>query len=203
MDVRERIIENSTGLFLNRGCKSVTMDDVAAENGISKRTLYEHFSDKSNLLEECIIYIYNKLKCDSEKITGEKGNIYEIIFKAHESQSEINVNLRVKFFSELKKFYPDVYKRLIKRFSDFHEKNIILFLERGQKEGLILNTIDKNVVSKMILEISYIIGDKQVFSLENRSRKELFRQTILLYFRGMSTIDGIKILDKCLIDKQI
>ncbi|MCK9305676.1 MAG: TetR/AcrR family transcriptional regulator [Bacteroidales bacterium] len=203
MDLRERIIENSTTLFLSRGCKSVTMDDIAAENGISKRTLYELFSEKSNLLEESIFYIYNKLKSDSEKITREKGNIYEIIFKAHESQSEININLRANFFSELKKFYPVVYEKIFKKFSDFHEKNIILFLERGQKEGLILKTIDNNLVSKMIMEISYIIGDKQVFSLENRSRKELFRQTMLLYFRGISTIEGIKILDERLTDKQI
>jgi AcrR family transcriptional regulator len=203
MDLRNRIIENSMEMFLTRGCKSVTMDDIATNNGISKRTLYEVFKDKSSLLEECILYVQTKMKCTSEDIIKDSGNIYELLFKAHESQSEIAMNLRVNFFSELKRFYPEIYNKLIYKFSDFHEDSISKFLERGQKEGLILKEIDKFVVSRMILEISYIIGDKQVFSLENRSRKELFRQTILLYLRGLSTTEGIVILDKCLNNKQI
>ena len=72
MDLRERIIENSMEMFLHRGCKSVTMDDIATENGISKRTLYELFSDKSTFLAKYMtkIYIYQIGECSKDL----KGN---------------------------------------------------------------------------------------------------------------------------------
>ena len=67
MELRDRIIEVSSDLFMSNGCKSVTMDEVAAANGISKRTLYEHFKDKTNLLEECLLMMEEKMKMLGEK----------------------------------------------------------------------------------------------------------------------------------------
>src|SRR3989339_1039598 len=101
MDLRERIIENAMDMFLHRGCKSVTMDDVATENGISKRTLYEMFSDKSTFLEECILYSSEKMKCNMEEMRKAPGNVLDLLFKVHENQSELSVNLRINFFIEL------------------------------------------------------------------------------------------------------
>jgi len=198
MDLRERIIENSMDLFLHRGCKSVTMDDIATENGISKRTLYELFSDKSSLLEECILYSSVKMKCNIDKVMKESGNILNLIFKIHEQQAEMVINLRINFFFELKKYYPDIYCKLAVKFADYHKESTIGFLVRGQEEGLILKNIDNTVVSKAIIEISNIIGDKEIFSLENLSRKQLFRETLLYYFRGISTTKGIEIIDNYL-----
>lgn len=198
MNIKERIIENSMEMFLNRGCKSVTMDEIAVENGISKRTLYELFSDKSTLLEECILYTSAKMKCNIDSLLKETGDIFDVIIKVHENQAELSINLRINFFAELKKFYPEIYQKLIIRFSEFHKDNITRFLQRGQDEGIILKNIDKVIVSKMIMEISNIIGDKEIFSLENISRKQLFKETLLYFFRGISTEKGIKMMDEYL-----
>lgn len=198
MELRERVIEKSMNLFLHRGCKSVTMDDIATENGISKRTLYELFSDKSELLEEAILFSSEKMKCNADKIMEGNGNVLELIFKIHEQQAEIVINLRINFFFELKKFYPEIYNRILTKFTDFHRDTTTEILKRGQEERLILNDIDKTIVSKIIFEISGIIGDKEIFSLENISRKQLFKETMLYYIRGISTDRGIKIIDEYL-----
>lgn len=182
-------------MFLHRGCKSVTMDDIATENGISKRTLYELFSDKSTFLEECILYSSEKMKCSNEEMMKVPGNAFDLLFKAHEHQSEIVVNLRINFFVELKKFYPEIYSKLIIKFAIYHTERITGFLKRGQDEGLILRDIETSVVSKTIIEISNIIGDNEIFSLENITRKQLFKETLLYFFRGISTIKGIEIID--------
>jgi len=198
MELRDRIIEVSSDLFMSNGCKSVTMDEVAAANGISKRTLYEHFKDKTNLLEECLLMMEEKMKMLGEKAFSGSKSIIELICLEHESQSDMMINMRIRFFEELKKYYPALYEKMHKRFTDFHKVTTRKFLERGQKEGLFLINIDMEVVGRMVFEIATIIQNSEIFSLANHSRKQLFRETMVMYFRGISTEEGIKMIDKYL-----
>lgn len=198
MELRDRIIEVSSDLFMSNGCKSVTMDEVAAANGISKRTLYEHFKDKTNLLEECLLMMEEKMKMLGEKAFSGSKSIIELVCLEHESQSDMMINMRIRFFEELKKYYPDLYDKMHKRFTDFHKVTTRKFLERGQKEGLFLINIDMEFVGRMVFEIATIIQNSEIFSLANHSRKQLFRETMVMYFRGISTEEGIKMIDKYL-----
>ena len=198
MELRDRIIEVSSDLFMSNGCKSVTMDEVAAANGISKRTLYEHFKDKTNLLEECLLMMEEKMKMLGEKAFSGSKSIIELVCLEHESQSDMMIKMRIRFFEELKKYYPDLYDKMHKRFTDFHKVTTRKFLERGQKEGLFLINIDMEVVGRMVFEIATIIQNSEIFSLANHSRKQLFRETMVMYFRGISTEEGIKMIDKYL-----
>ncbi|MPL94196.1 hypothetical protein SDC9_40346 [bioreactor metagenome] len=198
MELRDRIIEVSSDLFMSNGCKSVTMDEVAAANGISKRTLYEHFKDKTNLLEECLLMMEEKMKMLGEKAFSGSKSIIELVCLEHESQSDMMINMRIRFFEELKKYYPALYEKMDKRFTDFHKVTTRKFLERGQKEGLFFINIDMEVVGRMVFEIATIIQNSEIFSLANHSRKQLFRETMVMYFRGISTEEGIKMIDKYL-----
>jgi AcrR family transcriptional regulator len=198
MELRDRIIEVSSDLFMSNGCKSVTMDEVAAANGISKRTLYEHFKDKTNLLEECLLMMEEKMKMLGEKAFSGSKSIIELVCLEHESQSDMMINMRIRFFEELKKYYPALYEKMHKRFTDFHKVTTRKFLERGQKEGLFFINIDMEVVGRMVFEIATIIQNSEIFSLANHSRKQLFRETMVMYFRGISTEEGIKMIDKYL-----
>ena len=198
MELRDRIIEVSSDLFMSNGCKSVTMDEVAAANGISKRTLYEHFKDKTNLLEECLLMMEEKMKMLGEKAFSGSKSIIELVCLEHESQSDMMINMRIRFFEELKKYYPALYEKMHKRLTDFHKVTTRKFLERGQKEGLFLINIDMEVVGRMVFEIATIIQNSEIFSLANHSRKQLFRETMVMYFRGISTEEGIKMIDKYL-----
>ena len=198
MELRDRIIEVSSDLFMSNGCKSVTMDEVAAANGISKRTLYEHFKDKTNLLEECLLMMEEKMKMLGEKAFSGSKSIIELVCLEHESQSDMMINMRIRFFEESKKYYPALYEKMDKRFTDFHKVTTRKFLERGQKEGLFLINIDMEVVGRMVFEIATIIQNSEIFSLANHSRKQLFRETMVMYFRGISTEEGIKMIDKYL-----
>lgn len=198
MELRERIIDTSTELFMNNGCKSVTMDEVASANGISKRTLYEHFKDKTNLLEECLVSMEEKMRELGERAFNGSKSIIEMVCLEHETQTDLVINMRIRFFEELKKFYPALYDKMYGRFLDYHKVTTKKFLERGQQEGLFLKNIDMDLVGKMIFEIANLIQNSEIFSLENHSRKQLFRESLVMYFRGISTEEGIKMIDKYL-----
>ncbi len=105
MDQKLTIVENSLELFVKKGCKAVTMDDVARENGISKRTLYEIFKDKTDLLEECLRYMYNQMEEYFNSIKGNTGNVIETLFIMQSDQSDVLFNLRKNFFEGLKRYY--------------------------------------------------------------------------------------------------
>ncbi|GAB1375004.1 TetR/AcrR family transcriptional regulator [Bacteroidales bacterium] len=198
MELRERIIEVSSELFMSNGCKSVTMDEVAAANGFSKRTLYEHFKDKTNLLEECLLMMEEKMKEVGEKAFSGSRSILELVCIEHESQTDIMINMRIRFFDELKKYYPELYNKMYVRFTDYHKITTTKFLERGQEEGIFLKNIDMELVGKMVFQIASMIQDSEIFSLANHSRKQLFRESMVMYFRGISTEEGIKMIDKYL-----
>lgn len=198
MELRERIIDTSTELFMSNGCKSVTMDEVASANGISKRTLYEHFKDKTNLLEECLVSMEEKMRELGERAFNGSKSIIEMVCLEHETQTDLVINMRIRFFEELKKFYPALYDKMYGRFLDYHKVTTKKFLERGQQEGLFLKNIDMDLVGKMIFEIANLIQNLEIFSLENHSRKQLFRESLVMYFRGISTEEGIKMIDKYL-----
>jgi len=198
MELRERIIDTSTELFMSNGCKSVTMDEVASANGISKRTLYEHFKDKTNLLEECLVSMEEKMRELGERAFNGSKSIIEMVCLEHETQTDLVINMRIRFFEELKNFYPALYDKMYGRFLDYHKVTTKKFLERGQQEGLFLKNIDMDLVGKMIFEIANLIQNSEIFSLENHSRKQLFRESLVMYFRGISTEEGIKMIDKYL-----
>ncbi|MDP3435807.1 MAG: TetR/AcrR family transcriptional regulator [Bacteroidales bacterium] len=196
MDIKSTILENSLELFLQRGCKAVTMDDVAKENGISKRTLYELFTDKSDLLEQCIGYLHCHMMQYSAKMEEDSQNLLELLFKIHETQSDVIINLKRNFFMELKRYYYPIYKKTVEKFTVYHREKTIEYLKQGQKEGLVIENINIDLVTKIIIEISNIIEDSEVFPLKEHSRKDLFREVVILYFRGISTLKGIEMIDK-------
>lgn len=198
MDIRDRIIEVSTELFLQNGCKSITMDDVAKENGISKRTLYEHFSDKSQLLEECIEFMKVQMKDYSMELEKESENVLDLLFKIHSSQSDLIINLKINFFQELRKYYYDLYKKTVENVMVYHMERINEYIEKGQKEGYIINNIDNKIVSKVVIEISHLLENSDVFPVKEYRRKELFKEVVIFYFRGIATDKGIKAIDEYL-----
>ncbi len=198
MEIRDRIIEVSTELFLQSGCKSVTMDDVAKENGISKRTLYEHFSDKTTLLEECINFMKDQMMVYSKTLEQESENVLDLLFRIHNSQSDLIINLKINFFQELRKYYYDLYKKTVENVMVYHLERINDYIAKGQKEGYILEDIDRGLVSKIVIEMSHMIENSDVFPIKEYKRKELFKEVVMFYFRGIATQKGIEMIDEYL-----
>ncbi|MDD3033524.1 MAG: TetR/AcrR family transcriptional regulator [Bacteroidales bacterium] len=198
MTIKERIVENSIDLFMKRGCKSVTMDEIASENGISKRTLYENFEDKNSLLKECLSTAYERTKNATDQVFNSSENVYDLIFKIHECKTNQRYNFKMSFVAELKKFYPEVYESMRLNFSNYHNESTQTFIDRGQKEGLIMEGVNKEIIIRAIITMSDMMMNGDVFSSLNATRRQIFQETILLYIRGISTKRGIELLDNYL-----
>lgn len=197
MDLRERIINDSVKLFFTNGLRAVTMDDVAKEVGISKRTLYEVFSDKEQLLREVSIYFFKLKRMEEEKHFRMSVNCIEtlMIFYTYALKS-FNI-LNIKFMREMRRFYPSVYEL----YENESEKNIkiqIEMLEKGQAEGLIREDINVGIAS-LLTKIQFeMFWNTDVFTMHNFDLREVVRTIIINFVRGIATPTGLEYIERYL-----
>ncbi len=193
---KERIIQESAVLFARNGCKTITMDDIASSLGMSKRTIYENFSDKKDLLSHCMQYFLMRGHEEVEKVLQSTDNVIEAMFQTAQCTSDLMRNVKHNLFQEILKYYPDVHASTVQIFK---EKNIDIsrrMMAKGQADGVFRTDLDPYHVSLLIQVISSHILHLDLFAPVN---KELMATLFMYNFsRGMATEKGLKILDKFL-----
>ncbi|MFV0345112.1 MAG: TetR/AcrR family transcriptional regulator [Bacteroidales bacterium] len=148
MNEKESYIEIITQDFLKYGIKSMSMDDIARLLGMSKKTLYQHFKDKNEIVCECIAFIKSKM-------THEFGNIYcteksfiESEVERSRKMMEGNSVIKPTFIFDLKKFYPVEFAEFKNFKNDLIYKTCRINAENGKKQGLIREDVDIDFISK-------------------------------------------------------
>lgn len=196
-ELKERILSESSQLFMNKGCKSLTMDGIANNLGVSKRTIYETFKDKEDLLEQAIIYKWGKSFQETmELLSDSSHNVLESILKMCYSTSEVVIQMHMNFIAEMKKFYPKVYQNTFLKLKGeqmgFYER----IMQRGIEEGLISKDVDPRITTYIIGDLNELMAKDMQYPYNLYTKKELFFYTVIKYIRGISTIEGIKIIDE-------
>lgn len=196
MNLKSEIVERSVDLFKNMGCRRVTMDDVAIANGISKRTLYEIFESKDALLEGTLLFMQSEMEKSLKQYQTSNKNVIEIVCDIHRDHKKMNFSWKHIFLSELKRYHYKVYKNLLVKLIDLHRKSVKEFIERGQREGIIREDINKEIAKDALLEFSTSSENRQLNFIGAYSPKELFQGVVLVYVRGLCTPKGIKIIEE-------
>jgi len=202
MEIKEKIYQNSIELFMTMGCKAVTMDDIARVNGMSKRTLYELFKDKSQLLEEALIYKTSNMIYTFDRLLDESDSFLDIIFMAYDSQSNVMINSNMILVQDMKRYYYNIYKTVYSRVIEHHRTKAFECLTRGEREGIIIPGLDKKLVVEVFLEMGPMIDTFLHSPEKNYSRKEVFKTVVMCYIRGISTPKGIQKIDDYLKTKE-
>jgi len=196
MASKEHILGIACRLFRERGCKSVTMDDIAAESGISKRTLYEQFDDKSALLRDSIALMGGRYGAQIEKIRQSSGNVLEFFFNVHRYQTDFRMKMYDHFFSDMKKYYPEVFEGVVSKIrSHNYEKNRELILQ-GQSQGIFHTFVDVDILTALMTEIVNVIKESEQVGQYEIGRRELLENTMFIFLRGISTPKGIGMIDE-------
>lgn len=195
MDIRDRILENTTKLFMKRGIKALTMDEIATENGVSKRTLYELFEDKSDLIEACILHGNTAHKCKMNELERESENVLEFFIKMYEMQSELMISRGMNFFGDIKRYYPQVYNRTLNSIKQKRLAMINDTLERGQRQGVFVSYINRDLVAVVLSELFIASDFTDTLHGYEYSIKDILWNTVILYIRGIATEKGRLIID--------
>ena len=141
MEIREKIIVGAGKLFTEKGIRMVTMDLIAQNLGISKRTIYENFKDKDELLSDFLLYAFEEHRKKAEEILSVSENVIEAMFNwglfNHNEMNKINP----LFFEDLKKYHADIFLNVLKKGEIKNQELTYTILKRGQNEEIFLLTL--------------------------------------------------------------
>lgn len=194
------ILEKAKEMFLNYGFKNTTMDDIASEMGISKKTLYKYYANKNSLVEETAEKIHQSCLCAIENITEENNNPIRENLKIKRTFREMFKNLGGSPLFQLQKYYPKVYEKIMrvemKTFSECIKNNI----KRGIKEEYYRKDTNINLCTEFYLAIIFSIHQKEK---PQREVSELEYQALVYHTRAIATLKGLEELENQLKEKQL
>ena len=187
----ERILNSALALYSKYGIKSITLDDLCRELGISKKTLYQHIHDKNDLIRKVIDYEISLQQKSMEKMFRSEINaIDELIYvnsMIHENQSIHNPT----FYYDLKKYYPGIYAEWLdykreKMFEMIHRN-----LEKGISEGLYRNDLDSIIISKLHMSRTESMHTSEIIDEKELSTSRFVDEVFSYHIHGICNEKGL------------
>ena len=194
--MKDKIVSKASDLFLKLGFKSVTMDDIAGEMCISKKTIYKYFCNKEILIEESTEMVHTAVHQIMDSIIAQNFNAIEENFEIRKMFKEMFQSTDTSPLYQLKKHYPEIYQKVMER--ELNECNTCFRqnIEKGIQQDLYRNDLDIDVYVKFYYWLIFSI--KENISSEKESTK-LELQALEYHTRAMATPKGIAELEKQLL----
>ncbi|MFI2741857.1 TetR/AcrR family transcriptional regulator [Zhouia sp. PK063] len=191
-----KIIEKSTQMFLDLGFKSVTMDDIANESGMSKKTIYQYFKNKKELVSACvndlIDFIQNGICC----VKKEELNAIEEHMEVRKFVIRSLKNEKSSPQHQLEKYYPGIFKDARTRHFSLMTDSVKENIEKGMKEGLYRGDLDPDIVSKIYFLATVELKNQNVFPQENYDLFHLMDILSEYHLRALLTPKGVLEFEK-------
>jgi AcrR family transcriptional regulator len=195
MDYRQTIVEEAAVMFRTYGIRAVTMDMLAGHLGISKRTIYEVFRDKDELLQGVLKWMKEKQAETMKKIFSESANVIEAIFKMLDMMGNHLQNMSPAFQMDMKRYHNEMFRNPDGQVEFPYSSSNSEIIGRGIKEGIFRKDIDVDITNKCLLEVAKMSNDKTVFPPDDYVSKDVVRTFYLNYLRGISTQKGLELIN--------
>ncbi len=196
MDIREEIIKRAEQLFMRVGVKSVTMDDISRELGMSKKTLYQHFENKDQLIEEVVnTHIEREQSCTADITKVSKDALDEVKNMGVYLATTIEDVSQSTLF-DLQKYYFKSWETLMKK-QDAHIINSIMKnIQKGIEEGNYRPDLNAEFIAKVYAKSTYMIVDEMANPNSKFSRREMIRELHNYHIHAIATPKGLKLWKK-------
>jgi AcrR family transcriptional regulator len=196
MSQTERIILGGEELFLKAGIKSVTMDDIAKHLGMSKKTIYQFFKDKNELV---IALVKKKLQEDEDQmsaIISQSHNVIEEMINMMKCSEEIFSRINPIVIHDMQKYHPDAWREFQNFKADVLVHTLEELLTKGIKQGYIRPDIDVRIIARMrVLQVE--LGfNATVFPVSEFNTWKVQQQFLEHFNYGICTLKGYKLLDE-------
>ncbi|MDR0954173.1 MAG: TetR/AcrR family transcriptional regulator [Rikenellaceae bacterium] len=194
--IKQKIVQGATEQFVMYGVRSVTMDDIASALGISKRTIYEQFTNKKELLTAVVDHVQSQQECHEQQLAENAETILDEFFLMFNAIDERYQSIG-KFTFDVGKYYPEIYEE---KYHAYYQKALERLKDRmqlGIEQGVILPTLNLEFSTYMLLEMIYnvISRGKRIVQM-HIPITDAFKYTVVYLLRGFSTDKGIRIIDE-------
>lgn len=194
--MKDQIIRKASEMFLNLGFKSVTMDDLALDMGISKKTIYTHFANKTELVHECTNFVFHEITEGITCICAKEMNPIEELYEVKKFALNNLKNEKASPQYQLRKYYPKIHNVLIQKTFAMMQDCVLTNIKRGIESGMYRENLDPEFVSRIYFAGVNSIKDDVLFPRQQFPLVQLNDTYLEYHLRGIVTPKGRTVLNK-------
>jgi TetR/AcrR family transcriptional regulator, cholesterol catabolism regulator len=196
MEPKERILNASFELFFRYGIKSVTMDDIAKHLSMSKKTIYQFFQDKDEVVHTLMQKSLREDERDFSAITGRAANVVEEVFMIMKKMHEIFSNINPNIFYDLRKYHPQTWDLFHKFRTQFILNMVENTLEKGKRDGYVRPDINAKLLARMRIEEIDMAFNPAIFPPDKFRILDVHLGLTEHFLYGICTMKGHKLINK-------
>ena len=196
INIKDKILKGAEDLFMKYGVRSISMDDIARHLSVSKKTLYQHFADKEDIVTmTCQAHLsrnikeFNKVRDDSQNAIEELANLSVCLKKTME---DINPSL----LFDLQKYHPRAWSVWLDHKNKFIRESVVRNLKQGISEGYFRPEINPEIIAAVRLELVQLAFDESVFPREKFRLPDVQMAIFDHFVHGLVTEKGRKLYQK-------
>lgn len=191
MGKEQEIIEKARNLFMKYGFRSITMDDLAHELSISKKTLYQFFKDKADLVRKITHAEIKKMSEHMHEITLKSNNTIDRMIKINVLVIEMRRNTPANVKYDLEKYYPEIAEEIKKSMEQKMFEAIKENHEQGKKEGVIRPDLETNIIASLQVCRTNII-ENMIKNLDGYNYEQILNEIFDYHIRAITTPKGLE-----------
>lgn len=190
MEKDQKFIEKATQIFIENGAKTVTMDDLAREFGVSKKTLYLIYKNKDELLEDVLLYLTDKILQTLKDLDNKIDNAIVRMFSRDEEMERISQTNDSILLKQLIKYYPELFRKHMLVFSEKFADVMVSNVERGRKQGYYRVDFDERLYSKMYFQLVMSYDSSPFIHTGTMTKLEYHQEVLKFYMNTITTEKG-------------
>lgn len=196
MVIKQRIIDAANHFFSRYGIKAITMDFLAKQLGISKKTIYDYFKDKDDLILQCVKLRILEHKNQFKEIVDNSSNIIAAVYEIGLKSQEIYQQTNPLFYLDLERYYPSIYDLLAHKDRFSNNSTISTIIEKGIRDEVFNKNINAAIVNIFWQELISFIHHHNELHEGSYQQKELIENILYPFIRGLCTQKGIILFER-------
>ena len=189
--MKEQVVNSAADLFQKYGIRSVSMDDIAKALSISKKTIYQYFNDKNELVKEVAGHIISDKLGAYKKVADSASSAIEELAVTAKLIRQHFIEMNPALMYDVKKFHPEAWCLFAQHEKEVIYNAVVANLKRGQKEGFFRKEIDVSIMAKIRFEQIHLTFDESVFPKEEYNMTEVHVQLFDFFIHGVLTPQGL------------
>jgi AcrR family transcriptional regulator len=194
--MENRILFKARDLMLLNGVKHVTMDDIANQLGMSKKTIYQFYKDKDALVMAVVNFELEEQSSKCQRTQDTADNAVHEMFMLLEDIQQMFKNMNPMTMNEIAKYYPEAFARIQNHKDEFMHQIIKTNLIKGIEQGVYRKEIDPEILSIYRLETSFVPFNPQLYPFSKFDIGKVTLQIIENFIYGVMSLKGIELMEK-------
>lgn len=196
MEPRERIANKAHELFMRYGIRSVSMDEVASQLGMSKKTIYQFYADKDSLVADVIDIELDASQCECNQHKDKSENAIHEVFMAVDMLQEVLTKMNPNVLFDLEKYHPAAFKKHNEFKNKFLYTIIKENIEWGKRDGLYREEVNTEIMARFRLAATYLVFNPEMFPVGKNSLPTVVTEITDNFLYGLATAKGQKLIQK-------